>query len=97
MSFEQRLGRRQADMETYTRLAKMETLVEALHRELLGNGQPGALARIHIRIDDLDAAVENLNGWRKWVHGIAVAVGTVITGLAAVLAWTWEYLHSKTS
>lgn len=86
-------GRRVDDLILHERLATIDERLSNLCDVILDNGQPGALTRIHTRIDGVEQQVADLVGWRRWVHGIVVAVAAIGSGLA----WLWEHLHSRPS
>lgn len=83
--------RRRADDRVHERLATIEERLGNLCDVILDNGQPGALTRIHTRIDGVESAISDLNGWRRWVHGIALAGTTILGGIA----WLWDHLHTS--
>ncbi len=66
-------------------LIRLDARVEALHRELLGNGQPGRIAVVEERVDSLEQTRDRARGW--------------LAGASAILAAIWgglEYLiHRK--
>ena len=77
------MERRQSMIDLHERVASLETLateIKADVRDLVeclkGDGQPGILTK-------LDGRIENLEGWRSWVNGIAAAVGALFTAVTA--------------
>lgn len=89
---EQRQLNRRNDDRIHERLATIEERVSNLCELLTDNGQPGALTRIDNRISAVSAQIDDLNGWRRWVHGIALAVSVIV----GIVAWAWEHLRGRT-
>jgi hypothetical protein len=88
MQQDQRFQMRRADDRIHERLATIEERVCNLCDQLLDNGQPGELTKLRTKIDTVDAKITELQSWRRWVHGIALAA----TSIAAALAWAWDHL-----
>ena len=88
MSDEKRYQMRRADDRIHERLATIEEKLNNLCEFLLDNGQPGAITKVNTRIDHVETAVNDLNGWRRGVHYIVLALSAVVTALA----WAWEHL-----
>lgn len=65
-------------------MGKIETTVEALRKELLGNGQPGVVDKIQKHIEYADTRLDSLESTRTYVKG-------AFTFLGAMLTWIgWE-------
>lgn len=59
------------------RLIAIETTVNDLKRELLGNGQPGKIALHGSRISKLE-------NWRSYVTGSLVVIAAVLTAVGTI-------------
>ena len=69
-----------------TRLGKIEGLVEGLHMQLLGNGQPGLINKIETHLEYSDKRVDSLEQTRSHVKGALAIMG-------AILSWIgWEQI-----
>ncbi len=76
-------------------MARQEALLEGLverfesmERRLLGNGQPGELAKLEHRLDSFGTRVKALEKFRWWVSGVGAtfaAVGTFVGMLIEML------------
>ena len=84
-------GRRADDVFLRERLATIDERLSNLCDFLQDNGQPGAITQINTRITAVETQVNDLIGWRKWVHGIAIAVAAIGSGLA----WLWDHLAKR--
>lgn len=61
--------------EMLERQVRIETIVTEMDHKLFGNGQPGVLKLLDDRVKDLE-------GWKKWVVGLAAGGG--LYGLAKI-------------
>jgi len=72
------------------RLAVIESMVTALVKRLLGNGQPGEIEQLATRIDGHGKRLSSLENWRGWVIGLvvgaAVASGFGLSRLLETIA-----------
>ncbi len=57
------------------RLASIETLVQSIDKRLFGNGQPGEIDHLHLRISGQGREIQNLQRWRYWIMGLAIGAG----------------------
>jgi hypothetical protein len=63
----------QREIDTATKIAKIEVMTEEIYHRLFGNGQPGEL-------DKLKEDVSSLQASRSWIKGVGAALGMLLTG-----------------
>ena len=66
-------------LDISTRLGKIEGMVENLHCQLLGNGQPGSISKIEAHLEYSDRRVDSLEETRSHVKGALSIMGVFLT------------------
>lgn len=69
--------------EDHDRLVKMETILDLLRAQLLGNGQPGRCARESTRLSALER-------WQARIMGALAALALLAPLAGALLAKLWR-------
>lgn len=65
------------------RLATIEAVVVRLETRLLGNGQPGELARLYTRTDDLDNRLDKVERTEAKARGAFWAISALVGALTS--------------
>jgi len=65
------LDQQESNLDTASRLVRIETILGRLEHRLLGNGQPGDLQKFTDRLNDIDDDRARFKG-ALWVIGTAV-------------------------
>lgn len=68
-------------------LTRVATMVEDMHVRLFGNGQPGELAKLGVRMDKMDTDIDELKETRAHAKGFVWAIGTLFTALGGTEIW----------
>jgi len=76
-----------ADWPIEDRLTQMETVLYALHAQLLGNGQPGVVQKLSDDIKDLQAFKNRIGGGMELLSMIHILV-------IAAIGWLFTKLKS---
>jgi hypothetical protein len=73
----QHITPRSGNLTTDERLGRIDERLERLEHELLGNGQPGSVHRIEMRL-------RSLEGWRSMLAGAWLLLTSAVAIYAAV-------------
>jgi len=65
--------------EVSSEIAVMKSILQRLEYRLLGNGQPGELEKQHIRIEQLDNRIVDLDKSRSYYSGALWIIGIILT------------------
>lgn len=93
--------RRNDYTQLHESMASIRTTVDHIERELLGNGQPGAISKLTTaienvrieadgRMDSLEGRTSRLERWRSWVNGVSAAASAVFTAVGSAVLYYWE-------
>lgn len=68
-------------------LAEVKTIVTDMHHRLFGNGQPGIIATMESRLDELEAQKHRVEGAVKFLKFAAVITPIVAASGEALRLW----------
>lgn len=78
------------DQEQARELTETAVLVREMHTRLFGNGQPGEIDKLHMKLDQHktqnDARFENLETWSSRTKGAISVLATILSFLG------WPYV-----
>lgn len=66
------------ELSTIERLVRMETMIEEMHHELMGNGQPGTIEKFNLRLGSLEGS---RNKFRGAIWLLSALLGSLATYL----------------
>lgn len=70
--------------ETHKQIIEINAMVREMRLRLLGNGQPGEIEKLHLRIgtvrDSHDGRITKLEHSRTYIKGVLWAIGLLTTG-----------------
>lgn len=75
-------------VEMCERQARVETLVQSLHADLKGNGQPGRCTLHGNRLTVLES-------WRSWMSGALWGMGAIAGVCGAGALWLLQQISSR--
>lgn len=69
----------QALNDIQQRVASLGATLEAMQRQLLGNGQPGFIQTIESRVDDIDKTLATTRTRIAYFSGMAIGASTALS------------------
>ena len=88
------MERRQDYIQLHERVAQLETVNMEIRDDVRAVASDVRTLTTYLQqraFPELETRISHLEGWRRWVQGIAVAVSFI----GGVAAWTWEHLWTR--
>jgi hypothetical protein len=70
----------QRQIDTATKIERIETMTEEIYHRLFGNGQPGELDKLKFEAEKLKTEIKDLQTTRSWAKGVMSTLGLLVTG-----------------